>query len=98
MTLKPNAANQSGVKNMAEPFDNQEVLLTPTPQPKIDLHDAHAIRREMASLYRDMRNGHIPAQDGTRLAYVLDMVRKAHDTAILQDRLELLERTLEHRN
>ena len=98
MTLAPNSANQLGEKNLVEPFDNQEVLLSPTPQPKIDLHDAHAIRREMARLYRDMRNGHISTQDGTRLAYVLDMVRKAHDTAILQDRLELLERTLKHRN
>ena len=47
------------------------------PTPKIDLRDAHAIRRELGSVYRDMRSGRITSQDGTRLAYVLDLMRKA---------------------
>jgi len=29
------------------------------PTPKIDLRDAHAIRRELGSVYRDMRSGRI---------------------------------------
>lgn len=69
-------------------------VLTLTPLPKIDLRDAHAIRRELGSVYRDMRAGRIASQDGTRLAYVLDMIRKAYETAVLADRLELLERTI----
>lgn len=69
-------------------------VLAPTPLPKIDLRDAHAIRRELGSVYRDMRAGRIASQDGTRLAYVLDMVRKAYETAVLAERLELLERTI----
>jgi hypothetical protein len=67
---------------------------TLTPLPKIDLRDAHAIRRELGSVYRDMRAGRIATQDGTRLAYVLDLIRKAYETAVLADRLELLERTI----
>ena len=62
----------------------------PTPT-KIDLRDAHAVRREMAAVYRDMRAGRIQTQDGTRLAYVLDMVRKAHETAELEARITTLE-------
>ena len=64
---------------------------------KIDLRDAHAIRRELSAVYRDMRAGRIEAQDGTRLAYVLDLVRKCYETAVLQDRLERMERTLKNR-
>jgi len=72
-------------------------VLTRTALPKIDLRDAHAIRRELGSVYRDMRAGRLASQDGTRLAYVLDMIRKAYESAVLADRLELLERTINPR-
>ena len=73
-----------------------EESLCGTPE-KIDLHNPHAIRREIASVYRDMRAGKIQAQDGTRLAYVLDMIRKAYESSVLCDRIELVERTLNRR-
>jgi hypothetical protein len=63
----------------------------PYPPLKIDLRDAHAIRRELAAVYRDMRVGRIEPQDGTRLAYVLDLIRKAFETGVLQDRITSLE-------
>lgn len=71
-------------------------MLTLTPCPKINLHDAHAIRRELATLYRDARSGRVDARDATRLAYILDMLRKAYETCVLQDRLEQIEKTIEH--
>lgn len=85
------------VKNITQALATQGGELVPIPPPKIDLRDAHAIRRELASVYRDMRNGTIETQDGTRLAYVLDMIRKAYETAVMQERLELMERTIAHR-
>ena len=85
------------VKNIAQVVATQGGELVPIPPPKIDLRDAHAIRRELSSVYRDMRNGTIEAQDGTRLAYVLDMIRKAYETSVMQERLELMERTIAHR-
>lgn len=66
-------------------------LVPPPPRPKLDLRDAHAIRRELGAVYRDMRAGRIPSQDGTRLAYVLDLLRRACETSDLQERLEALE-------
>ena len=39
--------------------------------PPIRLASLEEIRREMASVYRDMRRGTIETQDGTRLVYVL---------------------------
>lgn len=72
--------------------------LIPLPPPKICLKDAHAIRRELGSVYRSMRSGQIPTQDGTRLAYVLDLLRRAVETSDLQDRIALIERQFEGAN
>lgn len=69
--------------------------LMTSPPPKIDLRDAHAIRRELGSVYRDMRAGRLQTQDGTRLAYVLDLLRRAVETGTLQDRIDQLERYFE---
>jgi len=85
------------VKNITQALATQGGELVPTPPAKIDLRDAHAIRRELAAVYRDMRSGTIESQEGTRLAYVLDMIRKAYETSVIQERLELMERTIAHR-
>lgn len=83
----------SGGNQTPETYDQQGNQITPTP-PKIDLRDATAIRRELGAVYRDMRTGRIDPADGTKLAYVLDAIRKAYDAEVLQARLEILERTL----
>ena len=81
----------NGVKVLPVTVDQDGNGLTPTP-PKIDLRDAQAIRRELARVYRDMRSGRIDTSDGTKLAYVLDMIRKAYETGILEERITQLER------
>jgi hypothetical protein len=86
-----------GVKAEPETYDQHGNALVLTPGSKIDLRDAHAIRRELGAVYRDMRAGTIETQHGTRLAYVLDMIRKAYEIAVLQERLELIQRTLDQR-
>ena len=83
-------------KSWPEAIENQNDFLA-LPSPKIDLRDAHAIRRELAAVYRDMRLGKIETQHGTRLAYVLDMIRKAFETGVIQERIEFLEHLLKHR-
>ena len=70
--------------------DSDGLISEPTPRP-IELHHAKAIRLELSKVYRDMRSGAIDPSDGTKLAYVLDMLRKSHETAVLQERIELLE-------
>lgn len=91
----PNRATDGKLE--AEVSDKQDDSIAPTPISKIDLRDPHAIRRELAAVYRDMRAGKIDPSDGTRLAYVLDLIRKSYETGLLQDRLELLEHTIAHR-
>lgn len=88
--------NALGVNADTETHEQQGRQLTPTP-PKIDLHDAHALRRELASVYRDMRTGRIETQEGTRLAYVLDLIRKAFETEDIKKRIELIELTISRR-
>lgn len=88
--------SNEGVGSEDHPQTQQEqgAVLNPTPvnsMSKIRLNDAETIRMEMARLYKDMRLGRIDTQDGTRLAYVLDMVRKAHETCELQRRVEIID-------
>lgn len=96
MNDNPEDADKGGGKDLPEPIERPANVVVPAPQ-KIDLRDVHAMRRELASVYRDMRGGRIKSQDGTRLAYVLYLLCKAYETGVLNDRLEILEHTLKGR-
>lgn len=61
--------------------------------PPVDA-SVEAIRKEMAAVYRDMRCGRIDCNDGTRLAYVLDLLRKSHETTATSSRLGALEKAI----
>jgi hypothetical protein len=52
------------------------------------------IRKEMGAVYRDMRAGRIDYDDGTRLAYVLDLLRKSHESTLVRDKLGAMERAI----
>lgn len=67
------------------------------PVAKIDLRDPHAVRRELASIYRDARSGRLDSAVATRLGYLLSLLLRAFETTELQDRLEALERTISDR-
>jgi len=82
-------------KKSAETQVGSVTVLAPPPKKKIDLRNAQAIRREMAAVYRDMRSAKIETQQGTRLAYVLDMIRKAYETCVLEDRIAHLEKDID---
>ena len=71
-------------------------VLTLPPRPKIALHDANAIRREMGIVYRDARAGKIDPQDMSRFIYALDRMLRAYETCVLQVSLERHEKTIEH--
>lgn len=86
-----------GSTNPQQPVEGNGELVPRTPG-KIHLRHAHDIRRELAAVYRDMRSGRLDPQNGTRLSYVLDLLRRAYETGVLQERLETLERVLKLRN
>jgi len=61
------------------------------PTPRINLNDLEGVRREMARVYRDMRGGCVPTQDGARLVYVLGELRKMFEITELERRLTAIE-------
>ena len=70
-------------------------LVDPTPSKKrIHLHNAELIGKELRAVYREARRGEIEMQDATKLAYMLEMMRKMHETTVLEQRLNNIEDTL----
>ena len=86
-----------GKKESVQDIDNTGKISLLHPPKKIPLHDAHAIRREMANIYRDMRKGEIETQEGTRLAYVLNMLQRAYEASVLQEKIESIETVMKIR-
>jgi hypothetical protein len=81
-----------GRQKKLQPIDGELIFADPTPRhAKIDLHDLASIRREMAAVYRDMRGGKIETGDGTKLAYVLNLLGQAHEREDLESRVTALE-------
>lgn len=86
------------IKSTTSPALDGE-LLPPTPRrsravlavPRIRLSTAADIRRELARLYREARAKRLDPQDATRMAYLLDVLRKAIETDVLRTRIEALE-------
>lgn len=66
-------------------------------EPAVDV-SMEVLRKEMAAVYRDMRTGRIDCQIGTRLAYVLDLLRKTHETTHLRDQLGAFEKAVGKRS
>jgi hypothetical protein len=77
--------------------DGSGGTLSPPSDPKIDLRDPHAVRRELAAVYRDTRGGRLDTSAATRLGYLLSLLLRAFETTDQQDRIEALERTIGER-
>ena len=67
-----------------------EVLRDPTPS-RLPLNTLDDVRLEMAKVYRSMKGGSLPSQDGTRLVYVLAEIKKT----ILMNEIDVRIRKLE---
>jgi hypothetical protein len=73
--------------------------LTPTPTPLVGKLDSlRGVRRELTKVYRDMRQGKLDTQDGTRLAFVLNVIAKLIETSDLEARIEALEKQQQMRD
>ncbi len=83
-----------GVKPSLEVVENEEGSGIPHPPLKLDLRSPAAVRRELASLYRDARSGKLDPGAATKLGYLLELLRKAFETTDLQERLDLLEQVV----
>lgn len=77
--------------------EESNITLLPAINKKIDLHDSHAIRRELGAVYRDMRGGKLEMQDGTKLGYMLNLLLKAYETCDLEKKLDSIQLELKKR-
>lgn len=89
---------ENAVTNSPANLHGQGVRLLPTPSPTIHLKTLDDIRVEMAKVYRDMKTGKVPAQDGTRLAYVLAQIGRVIEIDKFSGRVEAVERVLKLRS
>lgn len=74
---------------------NGESHTPPAKASKIQLNDIHAIRRELAKLYREARGGQVPAADATKLGHLLELLRRMVETGDLQDQIAEQQRQIE---
>ena len=74
-----------------QPQEGQPTGLVVLPTPRLNLNDLDGVRREMARVYRDMRQGSVATQDGARLVYVLGELRKMFEITELERRLAAIE-------
>jgi hypothetical protein len=70
------------------------ITLLPTPSPTIHLKTLDDVRVEMAKVYRNMKLGKVPCQDGTRLVYVLSQIGRVIEADQIAGRVDAIERTL----
>ena len=71
--------------------DPVEVCRQLPPRLRLPLRTADDVQKELARLYRSMKAGGIAPADGTKLAYVLNLLRQAIETGQLEARLAALE-------
>ncbi len=73
-------------------------LVDPTPSKKrIHLHNAELIGKELRAVYREARRGQIDIQEASKLAYMLELMRKAQETTVLEQKINDIKSVLDHR-
>lgn len=82
---------QNDSDNPLATVDGVDVLPPATPRLRLPLRTADDVQRELARLYKQMKAGEIAPADGTKLAYVLNLLRQAIETGQLEARIDALE-------
>ncbi len=73
-------------------IDADSGTTVPVPPDKpLRLDSLKRVRLELARVYSDARAGRVTTQDATRLAYVLDCIKKCIMDADLEERVAQLE-------
>ena len=74
---------------------NGNELMPPPPPPRVGRLDSlRGVRRELARLYTDARQGRIQTGDASRLAFILATLAKILEQADLESRVAQLEDAL----
>jgi len=91
-----NRVNQamSGNENSGKAIEGQVIPANPTPckSKRLRLSNIKDVRRELATVYKEARTGLIPAQEATRLVYILISLSNLIKDTELEDRITKLEK------
>lgn len=82
------------VKKASESPATAPRLEEPTPPRVGALTTVNRVRKELAAVYRDARQGIIAAGIGTKLSYILSQLAQLIETSDIEKRLEELEHRL----
>ncbi len=66
-------------------------------RPPIELSNVRGVVDELSRLYRDARHGRLDVNRAAKLAYLLQILLKAHEVATLEARINALEVTTHER-
>lgn len=83
-------SEKNGNVNSKEAIEGQVIVANPT---RLRLGNIKECRRELAKVYSEARQGAIPAQDATRLTYILIALSNMIKDADLEERVSKLEET-----
>ena len=62
------------------------------PTPRTPLKTLEQLSRELARVYRSVKAGNLPSEEGSRRAYIINTLGKLLESADLERRLDALER------
>jgi hypothetical protein len=65
---------------------------TVVPLQRTPLNNLENVKRELARVYRRVKAGELPSEEGSKRAYILSTLGKIIEAADLERRLEALER------
>jgi hypothetical protein len=57
----------------------------------VELSSVQACRRELSRIYRKVRKGEVPVSEGTRFAYLLNVIADLVERGELEERLRRIE-------
>ncbi len=94
MTCIARQTNMNDNENSDKAIERQVIVANPTPfkSKRIRLSNIKDVRYEMAKVYKDARNGLIPAQEATRLVYMLVSLGNMIRDSVLEERITALEK------
>lgn len=78
---------------MTECADNSETPATPVRVGR--LHRLTSVRRELARLYADLRNGRVTPRVAGTGAYILSAITKTLEVEVIENRITVLEERAE---
>lgn len=94
MTREPSQTPSKRTADKPLSLVPREERSPPTPPRRFRLNDMKGIRRELAGVYREARQGGLDLAAACKLGYLLSTLAKVSEAELLEDRLARLESSI----